>query len=249
MRKLILSFVILPFISNAQSFEGFDKIKIGLTEKSFINDVVPAFTKGAIKVTSKNRSKYSMDWLLSTERKKGKVYFLDLGEELMNYPHRLYRSPMTFLLKRNSAQTRLYYMPVYKFGAVEIDDVFLTFYNGKLALIECEENKTLTEAAVAKYRPTEVVDTSYYINCKFVVTGVDKKELVFKKIIKWENSASKATSYQDFDYDSKCKLSPIIYMQFVSTEMLDYAGTLKNKRKEEAQKEENDKIKSVQEGI
>jgi hypothetical protein len=138
-----------------------------------------------------------------------------------------------------SPNARVLYLRSYPVADIEIQNLYLTFYNNKLCRIEADYSSELEQAFTDKYGKGEASVTQKPISCSYRLTGQKFTEKEITAVKRWYNKNVVATSYLSSYYDSKCK------QQFVSFfKLIDRAESAKLEQSEAVEKA---KLKAVAE--
>lgn len=250
-RTSLLAFLFASTVSFSQQFNGFGKLKIGISENEFIQNIVPEISKNIEEVNDKNLSKKKDEWFkyALNEKEPQRVYsFKHKYEGLLSFPIVLYASKTEESVQLSDS-FKVYYLPKYMLGEIKLEKIFLLFYRDRLQLIELDNNIPLAKAAVEKYPPTVKLDTTYKVNCTYLVSGVKEEKIVMKNISSWITPDFNTDSYSVLDYNDKCKTVIVSFMRFASKEFINHFNYLKERKALQKDDKEKDKLKSIKDKI
>lgn len=221
MRTFLVSILCLcSFSLFAQQFSGYRAVKIGFSERDFISNIEAQLGK-ITRVTKKNTSKIQSEWYKLEADDTAHAYKLDIPFSSTNWPNSI-----TSLRSQNLSEQpdtfSFYYLPHYPVGNVIINNVYAIFKSGILEGIESDYQAEIANAAKRKYPPSEVLDTSYSVECTTIMSGIQvDSQQTFIRHVTWKYSNLTVEGAFDLQYDFKCQPVPINYLKFYSTQ-LDY---------------------------
>jgi hypothetical protein len=247
---ITLGLIICSACCFSQTFNGFSLIRMGKNELEFLNDIKKE-TSGDIKiVTEKNLSKIKNEWIKYQLDKKEplRVYQLKYKGDYLNWPFVLYKNE-SFECSKFQDSCSIYFLPKYKVGDIELENIFIVFKNKRLQLIELNDNSDLLKAAKEKYTPSQANDTAYKIKCVYVTSGVPEEKLVSKRNSEWiyDNYTIEASS--GLDYNEKCKAIYWGYIRFISTDITEFLSKNASENKKQLQEKDSNKINSVKDKL
>lgn len=250
---IILPLVTLNFwIVKCQEFKGVSSIKIGASYSEVFDNLSEGKRIKPIEVNKKNYDNISLEWtkyLLGNIQDIRAYKMSDEKEEYpMFWPSSIHGQDTKFL-SNHDKNFKIYYIPLFFIGEKKIKDIYLTFRNDSLLLIETGYDDELIKAAIEKYKPTVKIDTAYKITCTYVISGVNKEVAVLKRVYEWNYPDHNVFSGASMDYDNSCKPKIVSVLKFSSKSIISRIDELKSQSKKQEQEEKDKLKKSIGEEI
>lgn len=242
MIKIIFILFFLPIVGQSQEFNGFDNIRINISEEEFQAIVGRDFRSKVINVTQKKYLDILNDWMMAkiNEKKSIKVYKLVNDDDFLYWPASSNSKYIKKLISLDNT-TNAYYIPTYPLAGIVLNDIFIAFNSGKLSTIIMDYNNELVKVATEKYPPQINIDSIIRVQCKYVLTGAKTEEIGLYHYTEWNNSNSITVGNYDTHFID-CKRDPIVFISFRSKYIIEQ---MKRKEEEDLLKRKSNELKKA----